>query len=665
MFSPDISHRGLRSGHSCSRPGHRRSRRVPAALEPRDRAFARNLIAYHLCAGSGQIDAHHRRPSVAQDWPPSRPQRFRHVIEAWGLRNCFSLGTASPMPRSTVPVGLVEGSALASFRRAGQRFAPPCFSRRSCHSCRAGRRPVSIHPSGSGNPGPRRMVRQGPALHCGSAIFANRRSMSVSRWNPESWATALGSFAAANGSLRRPAEFGGSGEALTRLYNHGRCVVGFKTAAPAAPGPVMLGNVSRVVDHRSLRAPGGTTMQLARPARASPRSIAPSRGCSGWPPISPPALAAELVAADATSWRPIAPADVGAPGCTMQLDRDHPAPSDIAWQSAGGRRPSRAVAGSIVAGRHHGETWRLLVYCVCSLQPEEGAPSRAIPGLVTIANRAAQSRRNPRLAAEPSPLKEPCAPASQFALRAAGTASMPPGCGGSRRNRASTWPPSLRGAHPYGVPRVMPPAHSAVSDRAHRFLAADSRDWAKRCAQIDKAGADIHPCRCDGWTFVPNSRSARSSCRRSVPFEAAFRCPSHDLAGRCLRAGVCRCRRDIITVHAEAGPHLHRTIQLVKSLASSGRWAQSGDPGRSCPPCFGRGGPRAGDERQSRFGGQHFITASTRQGKNSKTHDRESGRTIALEIDGGINEETATRAVAAGADVLSPARPSSPVRQSL
>jgi ribulose-phosphate 3-epimerase len=52
------------------------------------------------------------------------------------------------------------------------------------------------------------------------------------------------------------------------------------------------------------------------------------------------------------------------------------------------------------------------------------------------------------------------------------------------------------------------------------------------------------------------------------------------------------------------------------------------------------------------FGGQHFITPQLDKVRILKRMIEESGRTIALEIDGGINEETAARAVAAGADVL-------------
>jgi ribulose-phosphate 3-epimerase len=110
---------------------------------------------------------------------------------------------------------------------------------------------------------------------------------------------------------------------------------------------------------------------------------------------------------------------------------------------------------------------------------------------------------------------------------------------------------------------------------------------------------------------------------------------------------------DIITVHAEAGPHLHRTIQLVKSLGKqAGVALNPATPAEAVRHVLGEVDLVLVMSVNPGFGGQHFITPQLDKVRILKRMIEESGRTIALEIDGGINEETAARAVAAGADVL-------------
>jgi ribulose-phosphate 3-epimerase len=110
---------------------------------------------------------------------------------------------------------------------------------------------------------------------------------------------------------------------------------------------------------------------------------------------------------------------------------------------------------------------------------------------------------------------------------------------------------------------------------------------------------------------------------------------------------------DIITVHPEAGPHLHRTVQLIKSL---GRRA-----GVSLNPAT----PISAVEHvladvdlvlvmsvNPGFGGQSFIDSQLAKLAALRARIDALGRPIDLEVDGGINAETARRAIAAGADVL-------------
>jgi ribulose-phosphate 3-epimerase len=171
---------------------------------------------------------------------------------------------------------------------------------------------------------------------------------------------------------------------------------------------------------------------------------------------------------------------------------------------------------------------------------------------------------------------------------------------------------------------------------------------------IDKAGADfIHVDVMDGH-FVPNLtigpvvvQALRPHSK--LPFDVHLMIsPVDAYVQEFAAAGA-----DIITVHAEAGPHLHRTIQLVKSLGKqAGVALNPATPAEAVRHVLGEVDLVLVMSVNPGFGGQHFIAAQLDKVRILKRMIEESGRTIALEIDGGINEETAAKAVAAGADVL-------------
>ena len=199
----------------------------------------------------------------------------------------------------------------------------------------------------------------------------------------------------------------------------------------------------------------------------------------------------------------------------------------------------------------------------------------------------------------------------------------------------------------------MPPAHSAVRI-APSILAADFARLGEEVRAIDKAGADfIHVDVMDGH-FVPNLtigpvvvQALRPHSK--LPFDVHLMIsPVDAYVQEFAAAGA-----DIITVHAEAGPHLHRTIQLVKSLGKqAGVALNPATPAEAVRHVLGEVDLVLVMSVNPGFGGQHFIAAQLDKVRSLKRMIEESGRTIALEIDGGINEETAARAVAAGADVL-------------
>ena len=110
---------------------------------------------------------------------------------------------------------------------------------------------------------------------------------------------------------------------------------------------------------------------------------------------------------------------------------------------------------------------------------------------------------------------------------------------------------------------------------------------------------------------------------------------------------------DIITVHPEAGPHLHRTVQLIKGL------------GKKAGVALNPATPVAAIEHvldevdlvlvmsvNPGFGGQAFIPSMLDKIAALRRMIDARGRAIDLEVDGGVNADTAPQAIAAGADVL-------------
>jgi ribulose-phosphate 3-epimerase len=113
---------------------------------------------------------------------------------------------------------------------------------------------------------------------------------------------------------------------------------------------------------------------------------------------------------------------------------------------------------------------------------------------------------------------------------------------------------------------------------------------------------------------------------------------------------------DIITVHPEAGPHLHRTVQLIKSLGKkAGVSLNPATPPGAIDPVIADIDLILVMTVNPGFGGQKFIMSqldkirALRARIDAATNGQ---RKIDLEVDGGINVDTAKLAIAAGADVL-------------
>jgi ribulose-phosphate 3-epimerase len=110
---------------------------------------------------------------------------------------------------------------------------------------------------------------------------------------------------------------------------------------------------------------------------------------------------------------------------------------------------------------------------------------------------------------------------------------------------------------------------------------------------------------------------------------------------------------DGITVHPEAGPHIHRTLQLIRSLGKKpGVVLNPGTPIDAIDNVLDLVDLVLIMSVNPGFGGQSFIESQLEKIEAARRRIDASGRPIALEVDGGITPQTARRAIAAGADTL-------------
>ncbi len=188
---------------------------------------------------------------------------------------------------------------------------------------------------------------------------------------------------------------------------------------------------------------------------------------------------------------------------------------------------------------------------------------------------------------------------------------------------------------------------------APSILSADFARLGEEIAAVSKAGADmIHVDVMDGH-FVPNLTIGPAVVKAlrphtKLPLDVHLMISCLDLIPEFAKAGA-----DIITIHAEATPHLDRAVSQIKSLGIKAGVSVCPSTHESVLQyVMGQVDLILVMTVNPGFGGQSFIPSQLRKIQSLRAMITASRREIMLQVDGGINRETAPQVIAAGADVL-------------